>query len=882
MFESIVVPRHSQGRGTAPEQSFSFTDEDFSSIKSERDLLQRHHDYLVSCYKEGYSVHALLEESMNFTDAVLSKIYERHGLRHFNFLCLLAVSGYGRGELFPGSDIDIMVSSKLDPIPEEASEKLEKFLSHLWDLKIDLGPSVRTIKETILAQRSDITIKTNLLETRYLAGSHTVYRELIATIKDDDYWNAERFIKAKNEEQTERYHAYKDTSYYIEPDVKNNPGGLRDLQVIQWIANLAFNARNCEEMFKAGLLTTQEYDEYIECRDFLFEVRFAVHSFSNGNRLVLDLQKNVASLLGYGDEGNKPVENMMRALFRTFRRVRELNTIVLQLEQVRVCGHIGDNYDPVFLDSSFVQRGTLIDVIDPELFINDPVKFIDLFLMIAKTPSITGVHFNCLRVLRVSRRQMQQHLIELPQCRTKFRQMLEDPDSLTIALSLMHKTRVLATYMPQWERIEGLMQFDMFHQFSVDEHIICALRNLHDLSESKDPKYALFKTIYKSLSEPVVLTVAALLHDIAKGREGHHSEEGAKDAATFCQLHGFPQYQTELVSWLVATHLLFSNTAQRRDITDPEVIEKFAILMHDEEHLNLLYCLTVADITATNDREWSSWKENIFRQLYFSTRQSLRGEQDSDLRQKAQKIQQEVIESTPDFKKDVLLRHFAQLPTKYFAHYQSPEIRWHARNILRFGISEKPLILFAQLKNVGTELMIYHRHNNSMFFGSVALSMAQKKLNVLSAQIFLTHDGHILSTIIFQSRKGQNLDNERLNSLRESIIEALDRTPELGSIPSAKNRIFNVPTKVRFLSEESKYTSLEISTLDTPGLLAKIGITFGNCGCLISTARITTTGERADDFFAITDTNGLPLESSKKEELSLALMKALEDKKVKR
>ena len=873
MYEPIVVPSHALGQRKNLEQPFKFTPQDFTSIKAERDLLQHHHDYLVSCYQEGYSVNSLLDESVSFTDAVLAEIYSRFGLKHFNFLCLLAVSGYGRGELFPGSDIDIMVSSKLDPIPDEASDKLEKFLSHLWDLKIDLGPSVRTIKETILAQRSDITIKTNLLETRFLAGSHTVYRELVALIKEDDYWNPERFLKEKGAEQSERYHANKDTSYYIEPDVKNNPGGLRDLQVIQWIANLTFNAKTCEEMFRNGLLTTPEYEEYLE-------VRFAVHCFTNGNRLVLDLQKNVASLLGYGDEGNKPVENMMRALFRTFRRVRELNTIVLQLETLKICGHIGDNYDPIFLDSSFVQRGNLIDVIDPELFISDPVKFIELFLLIAKNPSITGIHFNCLRVLRVSRRQLQQHLIELPQCRIEFRSLLEDQDSLTTAIPLMHKSRVLATYMPQWERIEGLMQFDMFHQFSVDEHIISVLKNLHDLSESKDPKYALFRTIYKSLSEPVVLTVAALMHDIAKGRDGHHAEEGAKDAATFCQLHGFTQYQTELVSWLVATHLLFSNTAQRRDITDPEVIDKFAVSMHDEEHLNLLYCLTVADITATNDREWSSWKENIFRQLYFSTRQNLRGEHDSDLRQKAQKIQQEVIAGTPDFKKDELLRFFAQLPTKYFGHYQSEEIRWHARNILRFGINEKPLILFAQLKNVGTELMIYHRHNNAMFFGSVALSMVQKKLNVLSAQIFLTHDGHILATIIFQSRKGQNLDNERLNSLRESIITELDRTPELGSIPSTRNRIFNVPTKVRFLNEEAKYTSLEISTLDTPGLLAKIGITFGNCGCLISTARITTTGERADDFFAVTDINGLPLENEKKEELSLALTNALDDKKI--
>ncbi|MCR5536262.1 MAG: [protein-PII] uridylyltransferase [Succinivibrio sp.] len=878
MFESIVVPK--QMTGTLTE--FVVNSGDFASLKATRELIERHQEYLKQSFTAGCQVEALLHERSDFFDRLLKKIYELHGLKNFDYLCLAATGGYGRREMFLESDVDILICSKLSPLPEDAARLIENFVSYLWDLKLDLGSSVRSIEDAVLAARSDLTIKTTLLETRLIGGSKKVYRDLCTALKADDFWNAHKFLNAKLDEQIARYHAYRDTAFSIEPDVKNNPGALRDLHVLHWIAILHLNATTSYDMFKAHLFSEPEYAEFLECRTFLRTIRYALHCVQGGNRLTLDAQKQVALLLGYGSEGNAPVEKMMRALFRTFRRVRDINTIVMQLEMLSITGQIGNDYaEPVFLNNWFIRRGTLIDVVDQDLFIQDPVKFIELFATITDHPEIRGVNFNCLRALRECRRQLKSHLIEIPSCRKLFKQILSNPECVKTALPLMNETRVLAAYMPQWEHIEGLMQFDMFHLFSVDEHTIRVLKYLADFLLDSAPYNDLYKKVYHSLDEPQLLIVAALLHDIAKGRGGHHAEMGAKEAGNFCQLHGYTSYQTHLVCWLIDSHLLFSHTAQRRDISDPDVIENFASSVGDEEHLNLLYCLTVCDLLATNESEWNSWKESMFRQLYYSTRTVLRGEHDamSNLLKHAQEVQQQILEDQPDPQTKNKLRHYFELlPSHYFMHYGPEEIVWHARNILRYGSCEKPLILFAQMQEVGTEVLVYVRNITPMLFGALALALTHKSLNVLSAQIFMTHDSHMLATLVVQNRQQQMLDNERLNSLRQAMLKQLEETPVIAEVPTVPLKspaLFEIPTKLTFLEGEHKHTNLEISTLDEPGLLAKIGITFGNCGCLISAARITTTGERADDFFSICDLKGLPLDARTKEALSLSLMEVL-------
>lgn len=880
MYEVISVPQHFHDKD--PRKTWPFEGHLLNyTVKDGRALLNSFNEHLIMLFNDGYKVPTLLKLRSDFIDSLLTKLYKHFALDLQPSLALIAVGGFGRQELFLRSDIDILVLTQ-EKLGSDDKNAIENFISFLWDLKLDIGSSVRTIDETILESRQDLTVETNLLERRLICGSQESFDKLEIALNNDTFWDPKKFLRAKLKEQIERHHLYKDTAYLLEPDIKNNPGGLRDIQVMQWIANFHFKAYTMEDMFKLGLLSQSEYEELKTCQDFLFAVRYALHVSitREDNRLTLDSQKNVAKLLGYGDDGNRPVEKLMRSFFRVVRRIRELNSMTLQLETLRITGHLGENDEPHFINSNFLKRGPLIDIADPELFFQEPWRMLEVFYLISQFQDIVGLHVNCLKILREARRSLNFYLVEMPQCRKLFRQILADPKSLTATLPLMHEHRMLSAYMMQWEHIEGQTQFDMFHTFSVDEHIIRVLKNIALFNQSTSPIHSLFKNVYHQLSEPELLNVAAFLHDIAKGRGGHHAEVGAKDATYFCQLHGFSQYQSRLVTWLVQNHLLMSATALRRDISDPNVVTEFARLMQDEEHLNFLYCLTIADIAATNDREWSSWKDSIFRQLYFAARQALRQglESPQDLRLHASENQEQVLrilKGLPEEKARALWNNFS---INYFSSYHPQEIAWHTKNILTPRDSSDPLILFAQLPDLGTEAFIYVKES-PFKFPQIATVLAEKNLNVQSARISRLHNNESLCTITFQTQHGLPLDNERLQSLRRSLLNGLNQAPKAPKPTSntIKNKkIFNVPTIVTFLEHSScEHTSVEISTLDTPGLLAKIGIALGSLNCQILSARITTTGERADDFFIIVNKEAKPLNNEEKAQVENAIYKAL-------
>ena len=878
MYEKLAIPKDFSKDAPALVCPFKRKLDEIS-IKAGREYLKAFSEHLCQLFDDGFAISQLLTLRSDFTDALLKQIYTHFNLQQFPYLALIAVGGYGRRELFLMSDIDILVLSSVDPLPDEAKAAIEPFISFLWDLKLDIGSSVRTIPETVLESRQDLTIETNLLERRLVAGSYLTLTLLKDALDKDTYWDPKRFLRAKIHEQIERHHLYKDTAYLLEPDIKNNPGGLRDIQVMQWIANFHFNARTLEDMYKQGLLEPEEFEELCLCRHVLGAVRYALHITTRreDNRLTLDSQKNVAALLGFGTEGNLPVERLMRVFFRTVRRVRELNSMTLQLETLRITGHLGDDR-PLYLDGCFIKRGPLIDIADPDIFTVEPWRMLELFYVIAKQDDVLGLHVNCLRHLRAARRAINFYLIEIPRCRAIFKQILEDPDCLSTALPLMHEHRILSAYMPQWESIEGLSQFDMFHTYTVDEHIIRVLKNIALFAQSTEQRHLLFRNIFHQISEPIILITAAFLHDIAKGQGGHHAELGAKEALYFCQLQGFTKYQSKLISWLVAHHLVMSATALRRDIADPEVINNFARMMQDEEHLDLLYCLSVADIAATNDREWNSWKDSIFRKFYFAVRQALRQglEQPQDLSLHVLENKQQALKLCRHISEERAQMWWAQLPPTYFIQYTPPEIAWHTRNILQHEREQEPLILFAQHQDLGTELFIYQKYGR-FDFARAACVMAGKRLSVSSAEIVQSHDHGTLCTIKFHTPQGTCLDNDRLHNLRRSLLTGLTQEPNLSKLKLPRfSSPFDIPPQVEFLNHaESKHTSIEISTLDTPGLLAKIGITLKNLGCSILSARITTTGERADDFFTLVSSAGTALNQEEQRQVKGALLTAL-------
>ncbi len=978
MYTPISMPRKQTVANLVLEQPFK-SDLDFTDVKQGREYLNALDEQLVSFFKQGFAVASLLEYRTFYIDQMLMQLFKHFKLDKAHDVTLIAVGGYGRAELFLRSDIDLLVASVEQPT-EEIQENISSFISHLWDLKLDIGSSVRTIEQTLQNVNADLTICTNMLETRFLCGNIHVYNDLLTTIKNDSTWNTKRFFHAKVAEELDRHHAYKDTSYALEPDIKHNPGGIRDIHVMQWIANFHFQAKTPEDMLVLDFLSKEEYEELIESREVLYQVRYALHitrfkddnrlsldcqpsvaellnytgtsneqvetmmrdlyqvryalhitRFKDDNRLSLDCQPSVAELLNYTGTSNEQVETMMRDLYRSLRRIRELNSMTLQLEVLRITGHLGDD-ETQFLNNDFVRRGPLIDVTAQDVFENDKSKMIEVFYLMYKHPEVVGLHVNCLRLLRKARRSLTNYLVEVPECRAIFKTILQTPQAAVIAFPLMHEHRVLSAYMPSWEKIEGLCQFDMFHMYTVDEHTIRVIKSIDAMNKSDDPAHALFKHVYAQLSNPEILVVAALMHDIAKGQGGHHAQLGAGESLYFCQLHRYTLYQTRLVSWLVYNHLLMSATAQRRDINDPQVVNEFTKRVQDEEHLNLLYCLTATDISATNDRAWNSWKDQVLKQLYFSTRQALRHglEMPHDIKLHAGENQQLALKYMRDLNEQDIRTYWSYYKHSYFIYYTPFELAWHTRNILQFDGENKPLILFAQHDSMGTEILIHTKEMTKHFnFGYLAYILAKKKLNIQAAQFirnklnhslctvkFLSQKGgcidnerlhsirkailakkklniqaaqfirnklnHSLCTVKFLSQKGGCIDNERLHSIRKALLDGIGEEPNIDQLNAQQNKnakIFKLPTQVNYIEDHTnEATNLEITTLDQPGLLAKIGITFGRFELYVRSARITTTGERADDFFSVTDRQGRPLSERTKEKLANAICDVLDPK----
>ena len=884
MYTPISMPRKQTVANLVLEQPLK-SDLDFTDVKQGREYLNALDEQLVSFFKQGFAVASLLEYRTFYIDQMLMQLFKHFKLDKAHDVTLIAVGGYGRAELFLRSDIDLLVAS-VDQPTEEIQENISSFISHLWDLKLDIGSSVRTIEQTLQNVNADLTICTNMLETRFLCGNIHVYNDLLTTIKNDSTWNTKRFFHAKVAEELDRHHAYKDTSYALEPDIKHNPGGIRDIHVMQWIANFHFQAKTPEDMLVLDFLSKEEYEELIESREVLYQVRYALHitRFKDDNRLSLDCQPSVAELLNYTGTSNEQVETMMRDLYRSLRRIRELNSMTLQLEVLRITGHLGDD-ETQFLNNDFVRRGPLIDVTAQDVFENDKSKMIEVFYLMYKHPEVVGLHVNCLRLLRKARRSLTNYLVEVPECRAIFKTILQTPQAAVIAFPLMHEHRVLSAYMPSWEKIEGLCQFDMFHMYTVDEHTIRVIKSIDAMNKSDDPAHALFKHVYAQLSNPEILVVAALMHDIAKGQGGHHAQLGAGESLYFCQLHRYTLYQTRLVSWLVYNHLLMSATAQRRDINDPQVVNEFTKRVQDEEHLNLLYCLTATDISATNDRAWNSWKDQVLKQLYFSTRQALRHglEMPHDIKLHAGENQQLALKYMRDLNEQDIRTYWSYYKHSYFIYYTPFELAWHTRNILQFDGENKPLILFAQHDSMGTEILIHTKEMTKHFnFGYLAYILAKKKLNIQAAQFIRNKLNHSLCTVKFLSQKGGCIDNERLHSIRKALLDGIGEEPNIDQLNAQQNKnakIFKLPTQVNYIEDHTnEATNLEITTLDQPGLLAKIGITFGRFELYVRSARITTTGERADDFFSVTDRQGRPLSERTKEKLANAICDVLDPK----
>ena len=805
-------------------------------------------------------IDTLVHHRAYFIDTLLAHLCQQFALPEHD-IALLAVGGYGRGVLHPGSDIDVLVLHR-NALSSVESEAISQLITLLWDLKLDIGHSVRTIGQCISGAEEDISIATSLIESRYICGDERLAEALQNAVYNDFPWSSRAFYQAKVNEQKQRHQRYHGTSYNLEPNIKSSPGGLRDVQTIGWIAKHHFRTKSDESLVEYHYISADEFLELRECTSFLWRVRYALHVEAGKceDRLLFDHQPGVALRLGYGRDGKRSVEHMMKDYFKVVLRVSELNRMLLQFFEQAI---LGDQQAPeaVPLDQDFVIIRKQISARHDQVFRHSDT-ILRFFLLIAERPDIDGIHSHTIRLLRNARSRLEQPLSHDPKCRQYFNALVKHPRGFGLAFSLMHRHGIMAHYLPQWQHIVGQMQFDLFHAYTVDEHTYRLITNLYEFTlPEKDEDFPLCSELVQNMDKPELLFLAGIFHDIAKGRGGDHSELGELDARHFCQQHGYSEEDADMVSWLVRQHLLMSVTAQKRDIYDPEVIQKFAQQVSNLNRLQYLYCLTVADIRATNSNLWNNWKATLLEELYQATANLLQqeGSQSMDIRARINQNKAGAMGLllSAGFAANEVTQLWSRFTVDYFNRHTAEQIAWHTQHIIHLQEHQLPLILIGDENNHGTtELFIYH-HEESHLFANVAAVLDGECLSIHDAQILNTRDGYVMDTFILLQTDGKPLiDPQRIEEVKQHLYDVLRKrrqAPANQRRISRRLRNFKVPTRVNFLAQKNaKRTTFELITLDRPGLIATLAKIFQQQSITLQAAKITTIGEQAEDLFIVT------------------------------
>ena len=849
-----------------------------SAVKIEREKLKQ---FELENFSR-YSIFELIENRSDFYDALLIQLWQEIGLSEQQGISLIAVGGYGRREMFPLSDLDFLILVKQTP-SQDIEEKITQFIQFLWDCGFEVGNSVRTLEQCESEGKQDITIATNLLEARFLAGNRPHFDALNELVKNADFWSKEDFFNAKVQEQIERYQRYHNTAYNLEPDIKYSPGGLRDLHLLHWVALRHSGALTLDAILQSGFIYPQEYQQLQESRTFLFKVRFALHLILKryDNRLLFDRQIKVSELLGFRGEGNQAVEKMMKCFFQALHRISLISNLLIQHYRENV---LSSNQDSVIhqLDNDFQLINQCLCLRNSRVFQEKPERILDLFFYLTQYEQ-ADIHSDTLRQLQISLDQLPQKLCEIPAVREKFLRLFNQPNAIKRAFVPMHQYGVLTAYLPQWQAIEGLMQFDLFHIYTVDEHTLRVMLKLESfLSQESAQEHPIAHRIFSQLSDRTLLYIAALFHDIAKGRGGDHAELGAEDVADFAQLHGLDRREIDTLAWLVKSHLLMSITAQRRDIHDPEVVMNFAEAVQNQVRLDYLTCLTVADICATNGHLWNSWKRSLFASLYeFTEQQFAQGMKElldySEKSAENRKLAQQIL--TQDYSHIALIsieQLWTRCPEDYFVRNTPKQIAWHTSLLVDFA--EALLVKISNRFSLGgTEVFIYCQDQPHLF-NKVVSTIGAKKFSIHDAQIITTQDGYVFDSFIITELNGELVEFDRRRELEQALTVALqsEKLPILSIAPNRQLQHFTVQTDVRFLHENKKeHTEMELVALDKPGLLAQVSHIFSELNLNLLNAKITTVGEKAEDFFILTNQLGQALAREEREILKQVLVKEI-------
>ncbi|VAW50996.1 [Protein-PII] uridylyltransferase / [Protein-PII]-UMP uridylyl-removing enzyme [hydrothermal vent metagenome] len=869
-------------------------------------------DGLKEFYQNGGDVNAVVYGRSNLTDRLIKIIYDFLLNTLDQEIALVAVGGYGRGELHPKSDIDLMVLLQ-EKENQNTKDLLGKFLMLLWDIRLEIGHSVRTVSECIEESSKDITVATNIMEARLLAGNETLFLEMKDKTSADFIWDSKTFFQAKLDEQIQRNGKFNDTAYNLEPNIKESRGGLRDIQMIGWVAKRHFNAHSphnmsLHDLLNDGFLLEDELNTLLEGQHLLWRIRCSLHYLAGRreDRLLFDYQRDLAKEFGFKDKTensrNEAIEQFMQQYYRTVIELERLNEMLLQHFREAII-YVDIDTDVEMINDSFQLRNGYIETTRKNIFKENPCAILEMFLILQDYPEIQGVRSATIRQIRKHKTLIDDEVRQSARAQLLFMKIITGSRGVTHELRRMNRYGILAAYIPAFDSIVGRMQYDLFHAYTVDQHTLFVIRNMRRLSvPDYCHEFPLASGVFQHLKNPGLLYLSGLFHDIAKGRDGDHSELGAVDAKTFCTLHGLPKEDCKLVSWLVSSHLIMSMTAQRKDISDPDVINTFAELVETIERLDYLYLLTISDIRATNPKQWNDWKDKLLGELYNKTATLLnKGSawknsdlKNSDLKNPSQQSDKEINISeiqTGSLRKLEALgidSHQAQnlwktFNTEYFQSHTYGQITWHTSLIINTKqkqILDTPLIKTRVHKSSNSiQLMVYTKDRERIFYDVVS-SLNKNDVDIVNAQLLSSTDNYALQTFRLAP---ENTDNEEMSTIAKQIAHDLEE--KLNSNDSAtkislsnsnrKHKYFSSPTVISFQNTNNKTTKIKIETLDRIGVLENIAKTFIDYKIKIINARIVTAGEKAIDYFSICTTQDNALSNEQQQNLRQQLKELL-------
>ncbi len=823
----------------------------------------------------------ILNTRSNINDALIiyaSKIFNISS----DEITLIAVGGYGRKEFYPKSDTDLLILIN-NQKKDQYKRNIANFLAYLWDIGIEVSHSTRTIKECIAEGSKDISIATTLLESRYICGSKIMFENLIKTIDDSkSFWNKKDFYQEKIHEQIKRHLQFNNTAYNLEPDIKNGPGSLRDLHTIFWLCKKLLGINKIEELLDHHILTEKQLQQLINSRDFLSLIRYSLHSLTKRaeNRLLFEYQKKLAKQLHYKDQDHLiGVEIFMQDYYKSASTISRMNEIILQILKQNILET--NNKKAKSINQSFQIKNQLVGLKDGIRFKDRPSLLLEIFLLFQKNKDIEGIDARTIGLITNNLHLIDEDFRKTTEHRDIFLEILKAPEGVTHELRRMNLYGVLGSYLPAFGLIEGRMQYDLFHAFTVDEHTLFVVSNLRRLALNRfNHEFPEDSQKMQAIESPEILYIAGLFHDIAKGRGGDHSVIGADEAEVFCLDHGLTNYDSKVVSWLVMNHLVFSLTAQKKDIYDPNVIRELALLIGDELRLDYLYLLTVCDVRATNPNLWNSWKKRLFDDLYLLTKKALREgleepiDKEELIKEKITLTKTELsnyqFENVEDF-----LSYFDD---DYFIKFNMDEILRQSLVMLSRNITNKAedIIDISAMDNEDYfYAFVFTQIDNESFYKITSI-FEQEGVSVRDAKVVRVNEEYCIYNFYFDHMRTMKDEiNQKNISIKKYINKAITSDIFLAqSRPqtlSRRLRSFDKKVNISF-SEDLIHnrTVMEISCIDRPGLLSDISKILKEESIWIQSAKIATIGERADDIFY--------LNNSKKECIDQSIYENLKQK----